>query len=443
MLADHRFEDFSPQPDTISLDRVAVIILGGGQGTRLYPLTKARCKPAVSFGGRYTLIDVPISHALLTGLNKIYVIGQHLASSLQRHLSKTYHNFLHNDVQLLVPQENTTYQGTADAVRQNIQFFSEIDADYFLILSGDQLYNINFQKMIQFGVERDASMVVAAQPVNGEDAKRMGLLKLARGESSIIDFCEKPQHDELLKQYYIDPFAMNRLGFACQDERNYLGSMGIYLFKKDSLFDLLHNDPRDDFGKHLIPTQVQKGGGHAYLYDGYWEDIGTIGSYYNANLALTKAATGKIDVLNCYDERNQIMTQNYHLPGARISGCFTNASLLCEGSLIEADEITNSVVGVRSQIKQGVVIRNSILMGNSYYEKLNVLKNGELYCPVIDEGTTISNAIIDENVSIGKNVRLMNQANLENYDAPDGKLFVRNHIVVVPSGTCIPDNYTF
>ncbi|MFN0064963.1 MAG: sugar phosphate nucleotidyltransferase [Chlamydiales bacterium] len=435
--------------ESISCDRIAVIILGGGQGKRLEPLTTTRCKPAVAFGGRYSLIDVPISHSLSSGLTNIYVIGQYLAYTLQKHLSQTYLNYgiLQNRIQMLVPEERegekVWYKGTADAVRKNLKYFYEVPADYFLILSGDQLYNINFQDMIQFAAKTDASMVIAAQPVNKKDAKRMGVLKIQERGSRLLDFYEKPQTAEILERFYTDDFTLSYLGYDVTQERNFLGSMGIYLFKRQALFDLLREDPRDDFGRHLIDTERKKGKTYAYLYDGYWEDIGTIKSYYEANLALTQPCQNRKQGLVCYDERSLIITKSYDLPGAQISDCKMHNTLLCEGSIIKAKEIDHSVIGVRSIIGQGSIVKDSILMGNEYYERPPIFSGESVVAPSIGENTLISKAIIDENVIIGDNVQLTNRAGYINYDSPDGKVVVRDGILIVPKAAYIPDNYIF
>lgn len=430
----------------VPLDRVAVIILGGGEGKRLEPLTKARCKPAISFGGRYSLIDIPISHSLTSGLSKIFVIGQYLAYTLQKHLFQTYlyHGISQDQIQLLVPEERggqkIWYKGTADAVRQNLDYFSEISADYFLILSGDQLYNINFQKMINFGIEVNAGMLIATQPVNKKDATRMGLLKIEHGGSKIVDFIEKPNEEEVLRQYYTDTYTLHGLGFDGDNGRNYLGSMGIYFFKRQVLFDLLREDPREDFGKHLIQSRLKKRDVHAFLYDGYWEDIGTIESYYNANLALTRESKGG---LQCYDEGSRIITKRYNLPGVQLSECKIKDALICEGSIVRGAEISHSVLGIRSMIGQGTVIRDSILMGNEYYKRPPLLTGEPAHMPGIGKNCHIERAIIDENVIIGDNVTLVNQKGHENYDSPDGLIVVRDGIIVIPRGTNIPDNYVF
>lgn len=433
----------------ISLDRVAVIILGGGEGTRLKPLTQARCKPAISFGGRYSLIDIPISHSLTTGLSKIFVIGQYLAYTLQRHLFQSYFytGISQNQIQLLIPEERggkqIWYKGTADAVRQNIEYFSEIPADYFLILSGDQLYNINFQKMINFGVEVDAGMVIAAQPVNKKEAKRMGLLKIEHGGSRIFDFYEKPHEESILERFYTDDYTLRHLGCEDNQGKNYLGSMGIYLFKRQVLFDLLQEDLREDFGKHLIQTQMKRENVHAFLYSGYWEDIGTIESYYHANLALTRVEDDRKRGLQCYDEGGMIMTKRYNLPGAKISDCKVDRSIICEGCIIEAQEISHCIVGVRTIVREGTVIRDSIIMGNEYYERPPLASGDPSLHPGIGKNCWIERTIIDENVIVGDNVQLLNRHGHLNFDSDDGLIVVRDGIIVIPRGTHIPSNYVF
>ncbi|NGX55312.1 MAG: Glucose-1-phosphate adenylyltransferase [Chlamydiae bacterium] len=439
------------QPDLIPLDRVAVIILGGGEGKRLSPITKTRCKPAVSFGGRYSLIDVPVSHSLTTGLQKIFVIGQYLAYTLQKHLFQTYlhHGILQNQIQLLVPEERNGqriwYKGTADAVRQNLDYFSEVAADYFLILSGDQLYNINFREMINFGVEKDAGMVIAAQPVKTKDASRMGILKVRPGDSQVVDFVEKPKEQAILDRFYTDDLTLHQMGASSSDGKPYLGSMGIYLFKRQTLFDLLLKDPREDFGKHLIRTQMEKKDVHAYLYDGYWEDIGTVEAYYHANLALTRHGDDRTQGLQCYDETNVIMTKSYRLPGAKTTGAQINEALLCEGSIVEGDEITRSVIGVRSVIGKNTAIRHSVLMGNEYYERPPLATGQIAENPGIGRDCLISKAIIDENVSIGNGVQLINRAGHRDFETSGDqpKIYVRDGIIVVPRSTVIPDNFIF
>jgi glucose-1-phosphate adenylyltransferase len=429
--------------DSYSLDQVATIVLAGGQGVRLMPLTETRCKPVISFGGRYNLIDVPISHSMNSGIRQIFIIGQYLANTLQKHLLHSYANYgiSPGQLQLLIPEERESgkiwYQGTADAIRQNLNYLSEIPVEYFLILSGDQLYNIHFQKMVDFARQTDAEMVIATLPINQKDARRMGILKID-AEGCLKDFYEKPQEKEILEKFYTDDLTLQNMGFEAEEGRNYLGSMGIYLFKRQTLIDLLNEDLREDFGKHLILSQMKKNDVRAFLYDGYWEDIGTIDAYYHANLLLTRHSDDKKRGLQCYDEKNTIYTRSYQLPGAKIVGTYIDNSILCEGTLCEAEEISHSIIGVRSVLGRGVVIRDSILVGNEFYEGLST-------CPKIGENSHIVKAIVDENVTIGHNVQLINRKNLQEYDSPPGAppLHVRDGIIVVPRGATIPDHFIF
>lgn len=351
-------------------------------------------------------------------MNQIYVIGQHLASSLQKHLLEAYKRESEK-IHFLTPKKNEVYEGTADAIRKNMQTFANLDVDHFLILSGDQLYNIDFQKMLCFAIETDASMVIGAQKIAEQEAKRMGLLRLESGSNRLEDFIEKPQEKSIL-----DAFAI--------ESSIYLGSIGIYVFKKASLLQLLQEDQRADFGMHLIATEMKKKSVYAYLYHGYWEDIGTIQSYYGANLALTQEnfSSG----LDCYDQTRQIVTKSYHLPGARVRNCVTKSSLLCEGAIIEADEINNSIIGVRLRIGPGSYVKDSILIGNTHYGEQG---------PKIGSEVIICNSIVDENVHIGNQVILVNQRGYQNYDHPEGLLFVRDGITIVPSRTILPDNFIF
>lgn len=402
--------------DTVDMSRVATIILSGGEGKRLFPLTSTRCKPAISFGGRYRLIDIPLSNSIHSGCLKIFVLTQFLSSSLNQHILKTYHpgNYSAGFIQLLSAEQKPTqqnwFQGTADAVRQNLEYFKETSADYFLILSGDQLYNINFQEMMRFARSTKASLVVAALPVDESNAKRMGLLKINR-KKQIVDFYEKPQDKAILDQYRVA-------------DNTYLGSMGIYLFKRETLFHLLRQDPREDFGKHLIPTQVQQGGVYAYQHQGYWEDIGTIESYYHANMALTQ-----IDAkFNWYDEKSPIFTTHHNVPGPRISCQNLSNSIICEGAIVEASHVENSILGVRTVVKKGTTIKNTYIIGNDNYAPHH-----------IGENCVISRAIIDHHTSIGNQVQLINKDNLTHYDG--NGVCIRDGIIIVPHGAAIPDGF--
>ncbi len=411
----------------IDTSRVATIILSGGEGTRLFPLTTTRCKPAISFGGKYRLIDIPLSNSINSKCLKIFVISQFLSTSLHQHISKTYHpgNYNTGFIELLSveqkPKNKNWFLGTADAVRQNLEYFLDIPVDYFLILSGDQVYNMDFQEMLRFAKITNADLVIAAKHVRDEnDAKRMGILKIDQS-NQITDFIEKPEKPEVLETF--------KTSFD-----SYLGSMGIYLFKREVLFKLLECDSREDFGKHLIPTEIKNGKTFAYLYDGYWEDIGTVGSYYHANMALTES-TPKF---NLYDENNPIFITHQNLPGPKIFNAKIDQSIISEGSIIEAASVTHSILGVRTVIKQGSVIKDSYIVGNDYYiSPIPSEKNKKPFA--IGCNTIITKAIIDKHVHIGNDVQLINKNNLLNYNSDD--IYIRDGIIVVTRGALIPNGF--
>ncbi len=421
-------------------NNIASVILAGGKGTRLHPLTLNHSKPSVSYGGRYRLIDIPISNSLNSNIRQILVIGQYLVAELQHHLSQTYQfdNFFPGRLDLITPEEKpngerTFFEGTADAIRKNLDIILELPVDYILILSGDQLYNIDFQKMFSFAKEKNADLTIAALPVKESDAKRLGLLKI-NDESYITDFFEKPKEEAILKNFRLSPaFCEERK----VENKPFLGSMGIYIFKREALVNLLKIDTRADFGKHLIPTQLNQGKAAAFVYDGYWEDIGTIRSFYDANIALTTSKCG----LKTYDENNPIYTCAHHLPGAKIKNTQITHSIICEGSVIEAKEITRSMIGLRSRVKNNTIIRDSVLLGNSTYTS-NIYQHSSLPDIFeIGEHTIIEKTIIDEHVKIGNNVKLINKNNHISYDG--GNIFVRDGIIVIPAGATIEDNFEF
>lgn len=426
---------------TIKHHNIASIILAGGKGTRLHPLTLNHSKPAVSYGGRYKLIDIPISNSLNSNIRQILVIGQYLTTEIGHHLSQTYQfdNFFPGRLDLITPEEKPNgerifFNGTADAIRKNLDKILELPVDYFLILSGDQLYNIDFQKMFAFAKEKDADLTIASLPVCESDAKRLGLLKINK-DSYIIDFFEKPQDQETINKFKLD----ESLNEKCKITKNKpcLGSMGIYIFKREALKTLLLEDPREDFGKHLIPTQLKKGKAASFVYDGYWEDIGTIKSFYDANIALTTSNTG----LKIYDEKNPIYTSAHHLPGANIKTTKIINSIICEGSIIEAKEITHSMIGLRTKIRSGSIIRESVFLGNSAYVSPEQTKDILPDVFEIGKDCLIEKTIIDEHVKIGNNVKLINKNNLSSYDSEN--IYVRDNIIIITAGTTLPDNFEF
>lgn len=413
----------SLKPSDIDVsDEVMSIILAGGQGTRLFPLTLKRCKPAVTFGGRFRLIDIPITNSLNSGIREIAVISQFFATELNQHIADSYRLdlFQKGKFLLLSPEERAEekiwYAGSADAVRQNLKHLLSSPAEYFLILCGDQLYTFDFRKMLQFAKEKQADLVVASLAVKEKEAKRMGLLKIDE-KHRITDFYEKPTEPNLLQKFCLPHHPKHT------SEAQYLGSMGIYIFKRSALISIMQ-EQGDDFGKHIIPLQIARGKTYSYVFDGYWEDIGTISSYYYANLALTKQK----DCLDIYNENFPIYCQALQLPGAYIVDTKIDHSIIGQGSRIFAEEIKESVIGLRAQIGKGTVINHSIILG--------IQKPSS-----VGEHCLIEKTIIDENVQIGSHVRLTNKKSLQHYDG-DG-IFVRDGIIIVLSGTHLPDGFSF
>jgi glucose-1-phosphate adenylyltransferase len=421
--------------------QVATVILAGGQGSRLHPLTINHSKPAVSYGGRYRLIDIPISNSINSDFRQIFVIAQYLPGELQHHLSQTYHfdHFNPGCIDVLTPQEDDKgsrqwFLGTADAVRKNLPTILKSSADYFLILSGDQLYNINFQEMVSFTQRASADLTIGAIPVRRIEAERMGLLKI-EPSGKVLEFVEKPSKEEILKHFELSPSFFIERKLPLMAAPSYLGSMGIYVFRRDTLIALLQQDQRADFGFHLIDTAVRNWRTHGFVYNGYWEDIGTVSSYYEANLILTHPHKG----LNTYDEKNPIYTLPTCLPGPKIQSTKIIQSIICEGSIIEALEISHSVIGLRSHIREGTIIRDTVMMGNHLYMP-PLLEGGPIQTDFwIGKNCLIVKAIIDEHVQIGDNVQLINAKKLASYDG-DG-IFIREGIIIVTAGTKIPDGF--
>jgi glucose-1-phosphate adenylyltransferase len=411
--------------------QIASIVLAGGKGERLYPLTLNHSKPAITYGGRYRLIDIPISNSLNSSVNEIYVIAQYLPLELQKHLNETYkfNSSFQGKIDFLTPKikngSTLYFQGTADAIRKNLKKILKKPFEYLLVLSGDQLYNIDFEKMISWAIEKDADLTIASLPVTEKDASRFGILKIDE-TATVLDFIEKPKEKEILAKFKLNDKFFNFWQLP-NNSQTHLASMGIYVFKRAALESLL-KEKGDDFGKNLIPIQLQRGKTAAFVYDGYWEDIGTVDSYFKANQALT----GSNKTLQTYDEFHPIYSKINHLPGTKINNTLLENSIICEGSLIEAKEIKNSVVGLRSIIKKNTVITDSILMGNNHYENQN---------HAIGENCFINKAIIDEGVVIKNNVKLFNKNNYTTYDGPG--IYVRDGIIIVTAKTTLEDNFEF
>jgi glucose-1-phosphate adenylyltransferase len=410
---------------------VMALILGGGRGARLYPLTKLRAKPAVPIGGRYRLIDIPISNCLNSGVNKIYVLTQFLSASLHRHIFQTYKFDLFSGgfVYILAAEETSRgmdwYQGTADAVRKQLPRLIHAHAEDVLILSGDHLYRMDYARFIAWHREKRADVTIAVQPVAQVDAPRFGILK-TNEEGRITSFHEKPQLGELE-------------GLECipDSDRPCLASMGIYLFRPDALRDMLEKSDAEDFGKQIIPAAIEKLRVYSYVFDGYWEDIGTIRAFYEANLALTLPEPP----FDFYDPKSPIYTRPRFLPSSRTDGCHLEQTVLAEGCLIQQSDIRESVIGLRSVIGPDVRIARTVMLGNDFYETSEQKTgNHRLGLPDVGvgRGSTIEGAIIDKNARIGEGVTLRPHApdegmvETENYVIQDG-------IVVIPKNAVIPD----
>jgi glucose-1-phosphate adenylyltransferase len=430
----------TPTYPVIEMKKVASIILGGGEGTRLYPLTLTRSKPAISFGGKYRLIDIPISNSIHAECHKIFILTQFLSSSLHHHIFQTYLQYPKSSglIEILTaeqkPSQKNWFLGTADAVRQNIEYLLEHPVDYFLILSGDQLYNINFQEMVDVAAKNDADLVIATLPINEREASRMGVLNIDN-KDQIIDFKEKPQDQSILETLKMSPEILERLNIYPQSQKDYLGSMGIYLFKRKALVELLARDPREDFGKHLIPTMIQSGKVSAFVYKGYWEDIGTIHTFYQANMSLI----GPNAIFSLQNQERPIFSARYNLPPSQIYNSQINQVILCDGATIEADEIIHSIIGPRAAIGKGSIVRDSYIMGSDYYQTEVTDHPCLPVRPHIGENCIILKAIIDKNASLGNGVKLINKQKLTHYDG--GTIFIRDGIIIVPRGATLPDDF--
>lgn len=415
------------------------VILGGGAGTRLYPLTASRSKPAVPIAGKYRLVDIPISNCINSGINRMFVLTQFNSASLNKHIKNTYHfsTFSSAFVDILAAEQTPDnpgwYQGTADAVRQCLRHVQQHDAEYVLILSGDQLYQMDFQQMIADHIALGADISIATIPVGERDAPEFGILK-ADDKSMITSFIEKPKK-EVLGEWVSD---------TGNDMRNagrvYLASMGIYIFNKKLLIDLLQDEYKDatDFGKEIMPASIEKYKVVSYQYDGYWTDIGNIYSFFEANLALT----AEIPDFNLFDNTKPVFTRARMLPPAKISGTTLEKTIIAEGSIILASRVENSVIGIRTRIGHGTTVVSSYIMGGDYFETLEEMKHSaERGIPKIGIGERcyIKNTIIDKNCRIGNDVRINGGAHLPNTD--HSLYTVKDGIVVVKKGAILPDGF--
>ena len=415
------------------------IILGGGAGSRLYPLTASRSKPAVPIGGKYRLVDIPISNCINSNLNRIFVLTQFNSASLNQHIKNTYHfsAFSSGFVDILAAEQTPDnpgwFQGTADAVRQSLRHLAKMDFEYVLILSGDQLYQMDFSKMIEAHKKTGAALTIATIPVGEREAPEFGILKTNQ-ENVITSFVEKPKK-EILKDWVSDTGSeMKAQG------RNYLASMGIYVFNKEILYQFLNelHPNATDFGKEIIPDSIANYKVLSYQYDGYWTDIGNIYSFFEANIALTQ----DVPLFNLFDSAQKVYTRARMLPPAKVSGTIINKAILAEGCIIHAKEVTSSVVGIRARVGKDTVIKNTYIMGCDYYENIDQIEQkSKKGIPIlgIGERCIIEDAIIDKNCSIGNDVTIKGGVHLEKVDHP--LYTIKDGIVVVKKGAVIPNGY--
>ncbi len=425
------------------MKNVVALILGGGRGTRLAPLTSIRSKPAVPLGGMYRLIDIPISNCLNSDVNRIFVLTQFMSVSLHNHLNSSYQfdNFSGGYVELLAAQETPSagsdwYQGTADAVRKNLVYFNQSDIEYVIILSGDQLYRMDYSKLIETHIAKGADVTISCKPVTRDEARGFGVMQLD-DHGRVVGFAEKPQTDEEIDKVRTDPEWIRTQGID-PEGRDCLASMGIYVFGRKLLNELLEGSDYADFGKEVFPIAIKDYKVYTHLFDGYWEDIGTIRSFYESNLNLA-SANAKFQMVGA----KPIYTHARFLPPSKIGDAKISGSLIANGCEIgDGAVIENSVIGLRTQIAPNVTIKDSIIMGAAYY-------NSELPAEVetdiplgIGEGTIIEGSIVDLDCRIGKNVRIVNGKERTQTDLDHPTCVVRDGIPIVVKKSILPDGWT-
>jgi len=416
-------------------DKVLSIILGGGQGSRLYPLTDKRSKPAVPIAGKYRLVDIPISNCINSNLKRMFVLTQFNSASLNKHIKNTYHfSFFSSAFVDVLAAEQTPgnkgwFQGTADAVRQSMHHFLSHDFEYVLILSGDQLYQMDFNLMIENHIKSNAEISIATIPVNAKEATSFGILK-SDNQNVITSFIEKP-NTELLPDWTSEVSEDMK-----NNERLYLASMGIYIFNRDLLIKLMDDPDTIDFGKEIIPQNIHKHKTLSYQYEGYWTDIGNIDSFFEANIGLTD----EIPKFNLYD-KSQVYTRARILPTSKISGTVLNKAVIAEGCIIHADKIESSVIGIRSRIGKGTTVKNTYMMGSDSYESLEQIEKNNIGVLMgIGDNCNINYAIIDKNCKIGDNVTINGGSHLE--DTETETYVIKEGIVVVKKDAEIPKGFT-
>lgn len=418
------------------------VILGGGRGSRLFPLTRDRAKPAVPIAGKYRLVDFPISNCINSRMRYIYVLTQFNSVSLHRHIQQSFQfdrfspGFVHILAAQQTPEADGWYIGNADAVRQNRRHILGMDFDYVLILSGDQLYRMDYRSLLQFHLERKSDITVSVIPVGRKEASSLGLLQLDE-ERRIVRFEEKPKDPKVLDEMRIPSKVRSELGLD-SDRDYFLASMGIYLFNRDSLEKSLDNE-MTDFGGEIIPASIQGGKAFGYAFQDYWEDVGTIGTFFEANLALCSTRPS----FDFFEQQQPMYTHARFLPSSKISDTCITSSLIADGCVIEGARIEESVVGVRSLINEGTTIRNTIIMGCDSYESVNQeLKDDSMGIPHMSIGRncSVERAIIDKNAHLGNGVTIKDRSGSPDEDGKN--YYIRDGIVIIPKGAVVPSGTT-
>jgi glucose-1-phosphate adenylyltransferase len=419
--------------------KVLSVIMGGGQGTRLFPLTKDRAKPAVPLAGKYRLVDIPISNCINSGFRRIYILTQFNSASLHGHISRTYKfdHFSSGFVEILAAQQTFTntswYEGTADAVRKNLMHFLDHDFDYLVILSGDQLYRMDFREMVDHHVETGAEITVATIPVPREECHALGIMQMDV-DYRIQNFVEKPKEAALLDPLKLPAETRQQLGIKIEGDA-FLASMGIYVFNRDVICELLDN-PLSDFGKHIIPHAIKSRRVFSYVYQGYWEDIGTIRSFFEANLDLVS----ELPRFNFFDMSAPIFSRPRYLPGSKINGAQIDHAVISDGCIINHAIINRTIIGLRTLVGAGSQLNRVIVIGSDYYESQESVERNEREGRPrlgIGENCKIDNAIIDKNARIGNNVTISPTGKAENLDHE--RYYIRDGIIIIPKDAVIPD----
>ena len=403
---------------------VLCVILGGGRGTRLYPLTKERCKPAAPLLGKYRLIDIPVSNCLNSGFNRIYILTQFLSESLNKHIGRTYKmdSFSKGFIEIMAAEQSMTdkdwFQGTADAVRRCLKHFNNPSIKYILVLSGDQLYKMNLEELYNQHRKTNAELTVACNYARTEDVPGLGIIGID-SDFKINKFVEKPK----------DLTEVEGMEVLHNGNSKFLGSMGIYMFNKSTLMNLLAQDQRADFGKEIIPDAIKSINTCAFLFDGYWRDIGTIKNFYEENLSLTDP----VPPLDMFDEKWQIFTRTRYLPPAKFENSYIERSIIAEGAIVLSANIKHSIIGIRFRVGEGSTIEDTIAVGCDYYENAQDSKSPRLG---VGKNCVIKKAILDKNVRIGDGTKIINAKNIENFDGPNYN--IRDGIVIVSKNSIIP-----